>query len=69
MVRVTEERDMTDPNYFLAAWLAVVTTYLLSPVVAGIKSRDDAMTIIGAVFCLGTLLAALYCAGFVVVLP
>lgn len=59
---------MTDPNYWLAAWLAWITIYLLSPVVAGIKSNDPFMAIIGAVFCLGTLLAALYCAGFVVVM-
>jgi hypothetical protein len=60
---------MTDPNYWLAGWLVLMAALNLRILFVSIKKNIAISTIIALPAVAGCFVAALYCAGFVVVMP
>jgi hypothetical protein len=64
---------MTDPNYWLAAWLVLTSVIFFALFLTGINDDDleHKNRALGLCFICWfiNLIAALYCAGFVVVMP
>lgn len=60
---------MTDPNYWLAAWLAFMVAIFIPAIFKMIIQQKVGETLFGGFIAVVNTFAALYCAGFVVVMP
>jgi hypothetical protein len=60
---------MTDPNYWLAGWLALMALFFAFVAYKGFQLSESALGIFYASITNINLIAALYCVGFVVVMP